>query len=140
MLDLLAFIIKLILAGVFSGLCRYRQTGESIGKDVIRTSLIGVTAAATIVLSGSIFDEQTPTVLIGVGMLVSIVLVYVLIKEDNRSIGVRDIFALQIGWFTGVGKIGYALVMLIFLIVIYNQLTSLENTSDLAHNQEIDSN
>ena len=49
--------------------------------------------------------------------------------------GIRDIFALQIGWFVGAGKVGFALVMLIFLVVILNQLTSITDKPDVADNQ-----
>lgn len=139
MLTFLAFIIKIILAGVFAGLCRYQRSGESSGQDVIRTSLIGIVAASSMALAISI-GESPSGALVGIGLLVSLCLGYILLKEHNTTPGIRDIFALQIGWFTGAGKIGYALVLLIFLILILNQIVSISEKSETNDDLEIDSN
>ncbi len=139
MLTFISFIIKIILAGVFAGFCRYKRNGESRGKDVIRTSLIGIVAASSIAFAISIGETISGT-LVGAGMIGSLFLVYILLKEHSSKPGIREIIALQIGWFTGAGKIGHALVLLLFLIIILNQLNSITENSEPAPETEIDSN
>lgn len=139
MLTFIAFIIKIILAGILAGLCHYKHTGESNGNDVIRSSLIGIVAASSVAFAISIGETISGT-LVGTGMIVSAFLVYILLKEHSLILGIREIFALQIGWFTGAGKIGHALVLLLFLIVILNQLNSITEKSESTSESKIDSN
>ena len=139
MLSFISFIIKLILAGFFSGLCRYQHNNESNGKNVIITSIIGIIGASTIIFTLSI-DNSFSGSLIGSGLISSLLISFIILKENNLKPGVREVFALQIGWFIGAGKIGYALVLLFLLILIVNQLTVLYEKSESKNNLEIDSN
>ena len=139
MLSFISFIIKLILAGFFSGLCRYQHNNERNGKNVIITSIIGIIGASTIIFTLSI-DNSFSGSLIGSGLISSLLISFIILKENNLKPGVREVFALQIGWFIGAGKIGYALVLLFLLILIINQLTVLYEKSESKNNLEIDSN
>ena len=58
---------------------------------------------------------------------VNIFIFKTILEQQNVKIGIRELFALMIGWFVGIGNILHAIVLTIFLIFFLIRFTENKN-------------
>ena len=127
MLEFIGFIIKLIFGGLLGGVCNYnREETSNEVSNLFTGVLIGIigTISTSFALSKN-FDNSS--FLLGIMIIASILLSKTILNQQNTKVGVREIFALIIGWFVGIGNILHAIVLTIFLIFFLIRFTENKN-------------
>ena len=64
-------------------------------------------------------------------ILASLIIANTIIKEMNGKISVREVFALIIGWFVGVGNILNGILLVLFLIFFLSRFTENKNQESI---------
>jgi hypothetical protein len=127
MLEFIGFIIKLIFGGLLGGICNYKpDENDQNTTSMFTGAVIGIIATISISFANSIRDDNK-SILIGIMVIASFVITKSILKEKNSKIGIREIFALIIGWFVGIGHILHGIVLVLFLIFFLSRFNENKN-------------
>ena len=127
MLEFIGFIIKLVFGGLLGGICNYNRMDDDQEVSSIYTgAIIGIVGTISTSFAKSLGAEISG-ILMGFMILSSLIIANTIIKEMNGKIGTREVFALIIGWFTGVGSILHGILIVLFLIFFLSRFTENKN-------------
>jgi len=127
MLEFIGFIIKLIFGGLLGGICNYNQNETDQNTTSMFTgAVVGIigTISTSFALSTS---GDNNSILIGFMIMASLFITKSILNEIDSRIGTREIFALIIGWFVGIGNILHGIVLVIFLIFFLSRFNENKN-------------
>ena len=127
MLEFIGFIIKLIFGGLLGGVCNYnKEESSNEVSNLFTGALIGIigTISTSFALST---NYNNSGFLLGIMIIASIFIFKTILEQQNAKIGIRELFALIIGWFVGIGNILHAIVLTIFLIFFLIRFTENKN-------------
>ena len=127
MLEFIGFIIKLVFGGLLGGICNYnRMDADQEVSSMYTGAIIGIVGTISTSFAKSLGAEISG-ILMGFMILSSLIIANTIIKEMNGKIGTREVFALIIGWFTGVGSILHGILIVLFLIFFLSRFTENKN-------------
>ena len=127
MLEFIGFIIKIIFGGLLGGICNYnKEESSNEVSNLFTGALIGIigTISTSFALST---NSDNSGFLLGIMIIASIFIFKTILEQQNAKIGIRELFALIIGWFVGIGNILHAIVLTIFLIFFLIRFTENKN-------------
>ena len=130
MLDLIGFFIKFIFSGLLGAFCnynRFNEEQENIQEDMnlmYISAIIGIIGMISTSFA-KLVNNQNPAILMVIMVIASIFIAHTILKEMERKIGIREYFALIIGWYIGIGKILHGIFLL--LVLVFFLLRFLEN-------------
>ena len=127
MLEFIGFIIKLVFGGLLGGICNYYRMDADLEVSSMYTgAIIGIVGTISTSFAKSLSAEISG-ILMGFMILSSLIIANTIIKEMNGKIGTREVFALIIGWFIGVGNILHGILIVLFLIFFISRFKENKN-------------
>jgi hypothetical protein len=127
MIEFIGFIIKLIFGGLLGGICGYNRSDSQNESSAIFTGgIIGVIGTISTSFGISAGDNFSGF-LLGMMVLASILISKTIMNEIGSKIGTREVFALIVGWFVGIGNILHGIVLTLFLIFFLIRFTENKN-------------
>ena len=127
MLEFIGFIIKLVFGGLLGGICNYnRMDADQEVSSMYTGAIIGIVGTISTSFAKSLGAEISG-ILMGFMIFSSLIIANTIIKEMNVKIGTREVFALMIGWFIGVGYILNGILLVLFLIFFLSRFTENKN-------------
>jgi len=127
MIEFIGFIIKLIFGGLLGGICSYNRLELSMENSAMfRGGVIGIIGTITVSF-GISAGEEFSGFLVGIMIIASIFIVKTILHEFKNKTGIREIFALLVGWFVGIGNILHAIVLTLFLVFFLIKFTENKN-------------
>ena len=127
MFEFIGFIIKLVFSGLLGGICNYNRENFNLeSSSVFIGAIIGIIGSISTSFAKSAGDELSGF-LMGTMIISSLIITKTIIKEMNANITIREIFALIIGWFIGIGSILQAIILVLFLIFFLTRFNENKN-------------